>query len=500
MRWLPLLLFACGAPPPLDTPVYILPDERAALDALATAELARWRRELDERFTEALDPGEAAEHARRVTQTEIESGSADLAAIFLQGETLFERRFTRVEGLGTGRLERPAPAHARVQNPAILGGPDAIACKDCHFRGGDDGHGELHQRAWLDGDGRHLSSATPRVPPMLAGLGLVQGLAREMTAEIAKQVADFQAARRAGLPGEGRLRIVSKGVEFGTIRVAPDGTLDTAGLIALEPDLVVRPFGWQGRHPDLRSFIREAFPQHIGLEPVPLPTDAAAEAARPRDGRPLDSRVIDLRAGLFDQDADQVAAELRDGQLTSMAVYLALLDAPRVLPPRSGVAKAAWSRGNSLFDSVGCAECHRRTLPLNETTQTEGPADRPPFRYDLVADVQVPPGGERFPPPLPGRPLHALQVPLFSDLRRHDLGLAERGRLFMTRPLWGLGDRGPYYLHDGRARSLAEAIRAHGGEAAAVRDAWAALPEADRRALDVFLSSLRRQPQGRFSL
>jgi len=46
------------------------------------------------------------------------------------------------------------------------------------------------------------------------------------------------------------------------------------------------------------------------------------------------------------------------------------------------------------------------------------------------------------------------------------------------------------FLHDGRARNLAEAVLWHGGEAEAARERFAALPERDRRALLAFLESL----------
>jgi CxxC motif-containing protein (DUF1111 family) len=89
---------------------------------------------------------------------------------------------------------------------------------------------------------------------------------------------------------------------------------------------------------------------------------------------------------------------------------------------------------------------------------------------------------------------------LFSDLKRHHMGaaLAERradggvdADVFLTRPLWGIARSRPY-LHDGRAPTLEDAILLHGGEAQASRDAFAALSEADRAPLRVFLTSLTR--------
>ncbi|HEX2879808.1 MAG TPA: di-heme oxidoredictase family protein, partial [Polyangiaceae bacterium] len=105
----------------------------------------------------------------------------------------------------------------------------------------------------------------------------------------------------------------------------------------------------------------------------------------------------------------------------------------------------------------------------------------------------------------------------FSDLLLHDMGpgLADNlgegqasGAEWRTTPLWGLGLSacvtggvvGPFqeqvcephhaYLHDGRARSIEEAILWHGGEGQASKDAYAALSAGDKAALLKFLESL----------
>ena len=69
------------------------------------------------------------------------------------------------------------------------------------------------------------------------------------------------------------------------------------------------------------------------------------------------------------------------------------------------------------------------------------------------------------------------------------------GREWRTPPLWGIGltetvNSHIYFLHDGRARGLAETILWHGGEAEASRDAFRALPANDRAALLAFLAAL----------
>jgi CxxC motif-containing protein (DUF1111 family) len=99
--------------------------------------------------------------------------------------------------------------------------------------------------------------------------------------------------------------------------------------------------------------------------------------------------------------------------------------------------------------------------------------------------------------PLP--PLAGVDVRLYSDLLLHDLGPglddgvpqgAAASSEWRTAPLWGLTRGRVAYLHDGRARTVAEAIRLHGGEAAAARGGFSRLSGAEREALLRFLASL----------
>jgi CxxC motif-containing protein (DUF1111 family) len=95
-------------------------------------------------------------------------------------------------------------------------------------------------------------------------------------------------------------------------------------------------------------------------------------------------------------------------------------------------------------------------------------------------------------------------VELYSDLLLHDMGdaLADNrpdgdadGREWRTAPLWGLRlireflDGEALLMHDGRARTVEEAILLHGGEGTKSRDAFAALTPARRRALIDFVES-----------
>ena len=58
-----------------------------------------------------------------------------------------------------------------------------------------------------------------------------------------------------------------------------------------------------------------------------------------------------------------------------------------------------------------------------------------------------------------------------------------------TAPLWGLRDSGPY-LHDGRADTLDQAIRSHGGQATAAAQKYGQLSPREHAQLEAFLLSL----------
>jgi CxxC motif-containing protein (DUF1111 family) len=69
------------------------------------------------------------------------------------------------------------------------------------------------------------------------------------------------------------------------------------------------------------------------------------------------------------------------------------------------------------------------------------------------------------------------------------------GQSWRTAPLWGLGlyttvNNPGFYLHDGRARTMVEAIMWHGGEAAQSKAYYAHLSKSDRDAVLKFLQSL----------
>jgi CxxC motif-containing protein (DUF1111 family) len=141
------------------------------------------------------------------------------------------------------------------------------------------------------------------------------------------------------------------------------------------------------------------------------------------------------------------------------------------VPARTALDEPEVLHGEELFQSLGCAQCHRDTLETGAHPVAE------------LARQRIHP---------------------YTDLLLHDMGAgladgrpdgAADGQEWRTAPLWGLGLTQtvlPYssYLHDGRARTLEEAILWHGGEAEHSQERFRALSVTERAALMKFLGSL----------
>lgn len=475
-------------------------DEAIPDDVALRADLERAidlrRREHFDRVLDARDPGELLEHATLV-EAVFEQHTIGIETLFIVGDELFSYAFRPENGWGQGGADRTAigytPRLRRVHLGAA-GGPDAFACVGCHAKGGPDGAGTQSQNGFLRGDGVRTGSADQRNAPHLLGLGPVAALAAEMTKDLQAQAAAVaERARRDGARAEADL--ATKGVAFGRIAAAADGTLDTRAVVGVDPDLVVKPFGWKGHQATLRGMVEESLHIHQGLLSSRIQNAVHAGT--------LDRAPYGAGATWYDLDDDGVTFEVDSGMLTTMVGYLAQLETPLVRPPRDPGLLDAFAVGRAAFDALGCAGCHRPSLELEDAKlDARAESGRTPVGPPLVVDVARDGDEPKIEPRYAGATTSYL-VPLFSDLRRHDMGdaLATRepqgaipARQFLTRSLWGLAETAPY-LHDGRAATVHEAIVLHGGEATAARDAYLALDPPGRAAVRVFLVSLSRQPK-----
>jgi CxxC motif-containing protein (DUF1111 family) len=123
-------------------------------------------------------------------------------------------------------------------------------------------------------------------------------------------------------------------------------------------------------------------------------------------------------------------------------------------------------RGEVLFEAIGCVKCHLPTLPSSRGTIA-------PYS-DLLLHEMGPGLADGI----------AFGTPQASSISANTDHLE-----FRTQPLWGVSLHGPF-LHDGRAETLDEAIRAHGGEAAGIRQLYVGLSAAEQDDIIAFLEHL----------
>jgi CxxC motif-containing protein (DUF1111 family) len=203
----------------------------------------------------------------------------------------------------------------------------------------------------------------------------------------------------------------------------------------LQQASVTGRFGWKANTSTLRVQVAAAFANDMGLT----------------------SKVFE------DPDGDR---DVSDEQFDDTVFFASTIAVP-IAAPRSD---PAW-RGRTLFDDFGCASCHVPTLVTGE------------HALAVVAHQRIHP---------------------YTDLLLHDMGdrltdarpdFLAAGVEWRTPPLWGIGlaqyiQRDATFMHDGRARTLAEAIMWHGGEAMAAREAFRMASRDDRNALIAFLQTL----------
>lgn len=160
--------------------------------------------------------------------------------------------------------------------------------------------------------------------------------------------------------------------------------------------------------------------------------------------------------------------ELPDSILNAVAFYVKTL----AVPARRNTTDAEVKAGQTLFTQLNCSGCHRPTMQTGVD-----------LNLSQISNQRIHP---------------------YTDLLVHDMGegLADNrpdflasGREWRTMPLWGIGlfektNGTPYYLHDGRARTIEEAILWHDGEAKKAKNAYMQLSKADRDRLIKFLQSL----------
>jgi CxxC motif-containing protein (DUF1111 family) len=356
--------------------------------------------------------------------------SASERAAFVRGDTEFARRFSPLTGLGP------------IFNDA--------SCASCHSADGRGrrenalqrigtpendmlravGGPQIQTRAVPGAHAEQLPPGAPvsvRLPPPVFGMGLIEAI----TDATILALADSADANGDGISGR------------------PNYVLPAAYLSAGGAPRIGR-FGRKSQVSDLIQQTVEAYHQDIGITSDFIVTENV---------NPLSS----VHAATADVTPDP---EVPASTVLAVVHYLRAL-----APPAAGAETDSRRDGQVLFTQIGCAACHVPSLPTG---------------------------------PSPIAALANRQAELYSDLLLHDMGdaLADNrpdgsasGREWRTTPLWGLRlmrrflNGEAFLLHDGRARTVEEAITFHGGEGAASRNAFMNLTPAERSALLDFVES-----------
>lgn len=248
------------------------------------------------------------------------------------------------------------------------------------------------------------------------------------------------------IPEETLLAIAQQQIAEG-IRGRPNRVWD-----ALNGRQALGRFGWKANQPSLKQQIAAAAIGDMGVTSGLFPEQNCP---------PAQALCLDETPG--------APRELIDSDWTEMEFWLQGL----AVPARRATTDPRFVRGATLFVETKCAVCHTPEL----TT-----AARVPHLPQLANQTIRP----------------------YTDLLLHDMGdeladgrpeFAAGPRDWRTPPLWGLGlsrtvNGSAALLHDGRARTIVEAILWHGGEATPARDGFRNLPKSDRDALLFYLESI----------
>ena len=272
---------------------------------------------------------------------------------------------------------------------------------------------------------------SPRVAPAMIGLGLLEAIAEE---DILAN-ADPDDADGDGISGK------------------PNRVWDiTKGAPALGR------FGWKAGNPTLHQQNSDAMAGDIGIANPLFPNMSG-------DCTPKQRACLDAPNGASQRHG---GFETGDEVMEKILFYTRNL----AVPARRDIDDPTVLHGKRIFYESGCIACHTPKF----ITSKEGVPDAQAFQL----------------------------IWPYTDLLLHDMGegLADNrpegdadGREWRTPPLWGIGltktvNGHTYFLHDGRARNLEEAILWHGGEAASARQRFVGLAKPDRLALITFLNSL----------
>ncbi len=254
---------------------------------------------------------------------------------------------------------------------------------------------------------------------------------------------------------------------------AQRGTLTNVPVVEAGNQLRIGRFGWKAQHASLVSFSGDAYLNEMGItnkfDGFGGRSSNAADAGTHENPASTADGVINVT---FPSAFDPVQDPEDDGNdVIAFADFMAATRAPG----RQNPIPAAATRGDSLFNAVGCAVCHTRTF------QTAAPG------------TLINGGAFTVPTALGNKIIHP-----FSDFALHNVGTGDgivqnagqsTANQMRTAPLWGIRARNRL-MHEGLNITIFDSIQLHAGQATAARNNFNSLTAAQRNDLIAFVLSL----------
>ena len=219
----------------------------------------------------------------------------------------------------------------------------------------------------------------------------------------------------------------------------------------IEQKVQLGKFGWKANQPTILQQISGAFSGDMGISTHYFPSQNVASSQKQ-----------------YSEMANGGDPEIDADDLKKLHLYSSTL----AVPARRNVDDKNVIKGEKIFAEIGCDNCHIQKIQTGIHPE-----------FSILSNQTITP---------------------YTDLLLHDMGdgLADgrpdfeaTGQEWRTPPLWGIGlfqtvNKHTFYLHDGRARNLSEAILWHGGEAENAKNKYKQLTQKERDQLIAFLESL----------
>ncbi|WP_339723388.1 di-heme oxidoredictase family protein [uncultured Paraglaciecola sp.] len=296
---------------------------------------------------------------------------------------------------------------------------------------------QLTDLAYGDLDKR--TKLSPRFSPVIYGLGLLDAISEQ---DLIDQE-DINDNNQDGISAK-----------YNRVPITPSNHNTAAFHGSVSKAIGIGRFGHKAKQPSLHQQVAAAFRDDIGITNSSFVSEPCS--------------IVQLNCHAAASLGGHQSVEIPDKLLDLVTRFNQLI----AVPPARNLNSVKVQQGRNLFYKLGCESCHTASYTTD-----------PAYPHPNLANQLIWP---------------------YTDLALHDMGegLADgvnefdaKGQEWRTPPLWGIGARKNIrsenlFLHDGRAKTVAEAILWHGGEAHTSQQSFIQLDQAQRNALLAFLDAI----------